>query len=212
MINTHRGLFRYTRLPFGISSAPGIFQRVIESILQGIDGVVVYLDDILITGASKEAHLKTLDEVLSRLDRAGLRVKKSKCEFMKSSVTYLGHRIDANGLHPLPDRVRAVKEAPTPTSVSKLKSYLGMLTYYSKFLPNLSTLLHPLYQLLRKDVDWKWGAAQTKSLLPQKTSLLPRSVSLTLTLLLSLLWLVMPQLTVWGQCCHTRWLMVQRGL
>ena len=217
VINTHRGLFRYTRLPFGISSAPGIFQRVIESILQGIDGVVVYLDDILITGASKEAHLKTLDEVLSRLDRAGLRVKKSKCEFMKSSVTYLGHRIDANGLHPLPDRVRAVKEAPTPTSatptsVSKLKSYLGMLTYYSKSLPNLSTLLHPLYQLLRKDVDWKWGAAQTKSLLPQKTSLLPRSVSLTLTLLLSLLWLVMPQLTVWGQCSHTRWLMVQRGL
>ena len=79
VINTHRGLFRYTRLPFGISSAPGIFQRVIESILQGIDGVVVYLDDILITGASKEAHLKTLVEVLSRLDRAGLRVKKSKC-------------------------------------------------------------------------------------------------------------------------------------
>ena len=91
VINTHRGLFWYTRLPYGISSAPGIFQRVIESILQGIDGVVVYLDDILITGASKEAHLKTLEEVLSRLDRAGLSVKKSKCEFMKSSVTYLGH-------------------------------------------------------------------------------------------------------------------------
>ena len=168
VINTHQGLFRYTRLLFGISSAPGIFQRVIESILQGMKGVVVYLDDILITGPSKEAHLKTLDEVLSRLDRAGLRVKKSKCEFLKTSVTYLGHRIDADGLHPLPDRVRAVKEAPTPNSVSKLKSYLGMLTYYSKFLPNLSTRLHPLYHLLKKDVDWSWGVAQTKAFTASK--------------------------------------------
>ena len=68
MINTHRGLFRYTRLPFGIALAPGIFQLVIESLLQGIRGVVVYLGDILITGKSDEAHLKALDEVLSRLD------------------------------------------------------------------------------------------------------------------------------------------------
>ena len=71
VINTHRGLFRYTRLPFGISSAPGIFQRVIESLLKGIDGVVAYMDDILITGNSEENHLKALDEVLSRLDKAG---------------------------------------------------------------------------------------------------------------------------------------------
>ena len=139
VINTHRGLFRYTRLPFGISSAPGIFQRVIESLLQGIDGVVVYLDDILVTGSTEESHLQALDEVLSRLDKAGLRVKQSKCEFLRKSVTYLGHRIDADGLHPLQDRVRAIEEAPTPTSVSTLKSYLGMLTYYSRFLPNLST-------------------------------------------------------------------------
>ena len=90
VVNTHRGLFRYTRLPFGIASAPGIFQRVIESVLQGIDGVVVYLDDILISGSTEKNHLDTLDEVLSRLDRAGLRVKRSKCEFMKSSVPYLG--------------------------------------------------------------------------------------------------------------------------
>ena len=168
VINTHRGLFRYTRLPFGIASAPGIFQRVIESLLQGINGVVVYLDDILITGDSEEAHLKALDEVLSRLDRAGLRVKRSKCEFMRPSVTYLGHRIDANGLHTLHERVRAVQDAPAPTSVSGLKSYLGMLTYYSKFLPNLSTTLHPLYQLLRKDVPWRWGHAEAKAFVAAK--------------------------------------------
>ena len=143
---------------------------MIQSILQGIEGVVVYLDDILITGCSKEAHLQTLDEVLSRLDKAGLRVKRSKCEFMKESVTYLGHRIDAEGLHPLPDRVRAIKDAPTPDSVSKLKSYLGILTYYSKFLPNLSTTLHPLYKLLRKDEDWAWGVAQGKAFLSMSCS------------------------------------------
>lgn len=137
VINTR--FFRYTRLPFGISSAPGIFQRVIESILQQIEGVVVYLDDILITGKSKEAHLKTLDEVFNRPDRAGLQVKQSKCEFLKSSVTYLGHKVNAEWLHPVPKRVRTVQEAPLPESVPQLKLYLGILTYYRKFLPNLST-------------------------------------------------------------------------
>ena len=163
VINTHRGLFCYTRLPCGIWSAPGIFQRVIESILQGIDGVVVYLDDILITGSSEESHLKTLDEVLSRLDKAGLRARRSKCVFMRPSVTYLGHHIDADRLHPLDDRLAAIQEAPKPTSVTTLKSYLGMLSYYSKFLSNLSTILHPLHKLLRKNVNWKWGLDQARA-------------------------------------------------
>ena len=168
VINTHKGLFRFTRLPFGISSAPGIFQRVMESLLQGIEGVVVYLDDILVTGSTEEAHLKALEEVLSRLERAGLKVKRSKCVFMRPSVTYLGHVIDADGLHPLKERVRAIKEAPTPRSVPELKSHLGMLSYYSKFLPNLSSTLHPLYDLLKKDVNWRWGAAQEKAFAASK--------------------------------------------
>ena len=111
VINTHRGLFRYTRLPFGISSAPGIFQRVMESILQGLPGVAVYLDDILVTGGSDTEHMARLGEVLARLEKAGLRVNKKKCEFMKSSVTYLGHRIDKDGLHPLPDKIEAIHGA-----------------------------------------------------------------------------------------------------
>ena len=80
VVNTHRGFFQYTRLPFGVSSVPGIFRRVIEGLLQGIEGVVVYLDDSLITGSMEEKHLKTLDEVLSHLDKAGLQVKRRKCE------------------------------------------------------------------------------------------------------------------------------------
>ena len=107
--------------------------------------------------------MQSLEEVLKRLNQAGLRAKKNKCLFMASSVSYLGHKIDAEGLHPLPDKLEAIKSAPTPTNVTELKSYLGLLTYYGKFLPNLSTQLEPLYRLLAKDVKWKWGKPQDKA-------------------------------------------------
>ena len=132
--------------------------------IESIEGAVV---DILITGSSEQAHL---NEVLSRLDRAGLRVRRGKCAFMRSTVTYLGHKIDADGLHPVPDRVTAIQEAPTPKSVSQLRSFLGMLSYYSKILPSLSTILQPLYHLLKKDVKWKWGVAQAKASMKLLTS------------------------------------------
>ena len=138
-INTHKGLFCYQRLPFGVSSAPGIFQRTMETILAGITRVLVYLDDIFITGSSQEEHVSNLKEVLSRLQQAGLCLRKDKCKFMVSSVQYLGHIIDANGLHPAPDKLKAVKNAPNPQNVTELKAYLGLLTYYSKFLPNMAT-------------------------------------------------------------------------
>ena len=160
VINTHKGLFQYTRLPYGISSAPGIFQKEMDNLLVGIPGVAVYLDDILVTGVTEQEHLKSLEEVLRRLGQSGLRVKKKKCLFMVPSVSYLGHKIDADGLHPLPDKLQAVKAAPTPRNVSELKSYLGLLTYYGKFLPNLSTHLEPLYRLLPKDSKWKWTKVQ----------------------------------------------------
>ena len=89
VINMHKGLFRYNRLPFGIASAPGIFQRVMEGLLSDIPGVLVYLDDILITVFTDTDHLKSLQETLSRLEKAGLRLQKQKCSFMVSSVSYL---------------------------------------------------------------------------------------------------------------------------
>ena len=117
VINTHQGLFEYTRLPFGVSSAPGIFQRVMESLLRGIINVVVYLDDILITGPDDETHLATLEAVLKRSSEAGLRVRKEKCVFLAPSVVYLGHKIDREGLYPVPKKEKAVQEAPRPTNV-----------------------------------------------------------------------------------------------
>ena len=100
-----------------------------DNLLKGIPGVCAYLDDILITGSSEEEHLSALEDVLHRLAKAGLRVKKHKCQFMVPSVSYLGHLIDAEGLHPLPDKIQAVQDAPAPRNVHTLKSYLGMLTY-----------------------------------------------------------------------------------
>jgi len=142
-INTHRGLYRYKRLPFGVASAPSIFQCTIESILQGIPHVTVYIDDILITGTTQEEHLHNLEEVLSQLEKANIRLKLCKCAFFLPSIHYLGHRISAQGLQPLTDKVKAIQDAPAPRNVSQLKSFLGSLNYYSKFLPNLSSTLAP---------------------------------------------------------------------
>ena len=164
VINTPRGLFRYNRLPFGISAAPGIFQRTLESLLQGIKNCVVYLDDILITGATNEKHLLTLDEVFSRPETAGLRLQRNKCKFLEPSVTYLGHLIDAEGLHPVPEKIKAIQDAPEPTDVSQLKSYLGLLSYYRKFMPNLSSVLAPLYNLLKADCHWRWHKEEQEAL------------------------------------------------
>ncbi|XP_065912011.1 uncharacterized protein [Dysidea avara] len=92
-------------------------------------------DNILISGADEPEHLQILGQVLIRLDNAGLRVKKEKCEFLVPSVTYLGHKIDANGLHPLPEKVKAVEDTPSPQNFHELRTHLGLISYYSKFLP-----------------------------------------------------------------------------
>ena len=117
-INTNKGLHQYTHLPFGISAAPSIFQRTMENLLKGIPRVIVYLDDILVTGENVEEHLKHLCEVLSRIQKAGVRLKRAKCSFLMPEVTYYGHVISQTGIHPAAEKVRAVCDAPVPTNVS----------------------------------------------------------------------------------------------
>jgi len=114
VINAHKGLYQYSRMPFGISSAPAIFQRAMDNILQGLSNVLCYLDDILITGATDQEHIRNLEEVLKRLQDHGIKVQNSKCTFLGTSVEYLGHIIDDKGLHTSPKKVAAVQEAPTP--------------------------------------------------------------------------------------------------
>ena len=127
-----------------------------DMILQGVPGAVCYIDDILITGKSEEDHLKNLKEVLTRLEKHGFRLKKDKCTFMANSVEYLGHRIDQEGIHALPHKVSAIVNAPAPTNVQELRSFLGLINYYSKFIRNLASLLHPLNQLLQVNKKWEW--------------------------------------------------------
>ena len=162
-INTHRGLFRYTCLPFGVASAPGIFQRVMEGLLKGVPGVVIYLDDILVTGKTKEEHMAALGEVLRRIESAGLRLRRDKCTFFSPAVTYLGYRIDREGLHPVPEKVAAIHNAREPKCVTELKSFLGLLTYYSRFLPNMASTLTPLYALLKESTLWRWGSTEREA-------------------------------------------------
>ena len=162
-INTPKGLFMYTRLPFGVSTAPGIFQRTLETLLQEIPKTAVYLDDILVSGSTPEEHHKNLNDVLTKLQKSGLRLKRSKCLFYQKSVTYLGHVIDGEGVHPTPSKLQSIEEAPAPTCVSELRSYLGMLNYYNKFIPNSSTVLKPLYDLLQHNVKWSWTEVQSNA-------------------------------------------------
>ncbi|XP_046975644.1 uncharacterized protein K02A2.6-like [Vanessa cardui] len=155
-INTSRGLYRFTRLVFGLASAPAIFQRAIEGVLSGIEGVLCLLDDILITGRDKAEHLERLHVVLSRLQNAGLTLQKEKCTFFQDEVTYLGFIISKDGLKKAPEKIKAMIEAPVPTNVNQLQSFLGLINYYRNFVPNISSILCPLYDLLKKGCTWNW--------------------------------------------------------
>ena len=146
-IHTHKGLFRYTRLPYGIASAPAIFQMTMDKILQGLNGVSCYLDDILVTGIDDTEHLNNLQKVFERLQEYGVQLKRSKCSFMSTSVEYLGYKIDAKGLHTTPQKVEAIQQAPNPKNVQQLRSFLGLVHYYGKFIPNLATITEPLNKL-----------------------------------------------------------------
>ena len=159
-INTSKGLFQYTRLPFGISSAPSIFQRFMDSVLSGLHGVASYIDDIVVTGKTHQEHLQNLDSVLTRLERAGLRLNRTKSTFMLPNIQYLGHVISAEGIKPSQGKVSALLEAPAPTDVQQLRSFLGAVNYYRRFIPNLSTTLAPLNQLLQKGRKWSWRKEQ----------------------------------------------------
>ncbi len=170
-INTHQGLFQFNRLPFGVSSAPAIFQRGMENLLRGCKNVAIYIDDILITGPTQEEHLKTLEKVLSILDEANVRLNYDKCQFLRSQVEYLGYVIDEHGLHPTEKKIQAIKEAPTPTNITELRAFLGIINYYGKFLPNLSSQLVPLHELLQKNTTWKWNKAQESAFQSAKNAL-----------------------------------------
>ncbi|KAM7315470.1 uncharacterized protein ISCGN_005253 [Ixodes scapularis] len=155
-ITTHKGLYLMNRLPFGIASAPAIFQREMDNMLKGIPGVACYLDEVLITGKSQEEHLRSLEEVFKRFAERGVRIKREKCAFFQDQLQYLGHVISPEGIRTSEEKVAAIVKAPAPADVSQLRSLLGAVNYYGKFVPQLATIVAPLYKLPHQDVKWQW--------------------------------------------------------
>lgn len=147
-----------------------------DQVLQGIDGVICYLDDILITRQATETHIKHLEEVLKRLKSHNLRMNREKCAFFQHSVSYLGHVVDAEGIHPMQEKFEAIAKAAVPTTVTELRSFLSLLSYYGKFIPNLSTLIAPMTGLLQKDVKWEWSPSCQKLFKEAKKQLLSNRV------------------------------------
>ena len=154
------GRFCFNRLPFGISSAPEIFQRTMSDILEGLDGVICQMDDILIHGRNHMEHDARVRAVLFRLQRAGLTLNIQKCEFSQGRLKFLGHIVDAQGVHADPEKTRAIGHFPTPTTVTELQRFMGMVNQLGKFVPGLDDINAPLRQLLRKDSAWYWDEAQ----------------------------------------------------
>ena len=116
------------------------------------------MDDIIVTGEDDAEHLRNLETVFRRLSEAGLRVNRLKCNFFQEHVEYCGHGVSARGLHKTPAKIDAISDARCPVNVTELRSFLGLVNYYARFLPNLATTLHPLNELLQKGVEWRWTA------------------------------------------------------
>ncbi len=127
-----------------------------DTILQDMDNVACIQDDILVTGKDDIDHLQNLEAVLNRLEEYGLHLKLDKCTFMQKSGIYMGCIISAEGIHPTEEKIAAIKKAPRPENVTQLRSFLGMVNYHGKFIPNLSAILHPLNRLLQKGQKFKW--------------------------------------------------------
>ncbi|XP_037521381.1 uncharacterized protein K02A2.6-like [Rhipicephalus sanguineus] len=175
-LNTLKGLYKVKRLPFGISAAPAIFQRFMETMLSGITGVCAYLDDVIISGKDATEHAERLEEVLKRLRNCNLRLGKNKCCFAVREVSFLGHRIDETGVHTNEEKVRAITNAPAPNCKQALQSFLGMLAFYDRFLKNRATIASCLYQLLQKDATWRWETKHQEAFDKLKRLLLSQTV------------------------------------
>ena len=156
-LNTHLGLYRLNRLPYGVASAPALWQRAMDALLGDLPNVKCMIDDIIVTGRTLEEHLQTLGTVLQRLSEAGLKLNLSKCVFFQDKVEYCGHVISSAGLHTQPSKVAAIIQAPPPANVTQVRSFLGLVTYYQRFIPDMATVLSPLTELLQNGKEFHWS-------------------------------------------------------
>ena len=163
---TKYGLYEYVTLPFGLCGAPSTFQRCMEMVLRGLQWktLLFYLDDIIVISSNIEEHFRRLDEVFSRLNQAGLKLKPSKCHLFKHEVLFLGHIVGEQGIKPNPDLVSSIKEWKSPKSTKQVQQFLGLANYYRRFIQNFSEIAAPLSQLTKKETVFKWTAQCQESM------------------------------------------------
>lgn len=175
-ISTHKGLYMFKRLPYGLASAPGILQREMDKMLSGIPGVGCFFDDIVVAGKDEKEVGERLYCVLKKLSDAGLTVKKEKCKFFSDKITFLGYEVDKNGLHIPNERIEAITNVQVPNNIQEVKAFLGLVNYYGKFVKGMSTIAGPLYELLRKNAKFCWGDKQKESFNKIKLTIVSNNV------------------------------------
>jgi len=165
------GRYRFMRLPMEINTAPEIYQRKMCELLHGIDGVLIYMDDVIIFGKSEEEHDCVLKEVLGRIKSSGLKLNKEKCEFKKEKLEFLGHVISSEGITASPEKIEALLKLKEPENVTELRRVLGLFNFVTKFVYKAQINLSPLNELLKKDTVWEWGEPQQQAFQNMKNSL-----------------------------------------
>ena len=160
--STPQGHFEFNRMPFGLKNAPATFQRAMNAALIGLQGIdcFVYLDDIVIYGASLREHNTRLKKILDTLRKYNLKLQPEKCAFLRKEVGFLGHIITPEGIKPDPEKTRAVKEFPIPTKLKELQAFLGLAGYYRRFIPGYSKIAKPLSSITSSKVEFIWTAEQ----------------------------------------------------
>ncbi|XP_062558257.1 uncharacterized protein K02A2.6-like [Armigeres subalbatus] len=158
------GVYRFRRLMFGIKSAPELFQREMENLFRGIEGVIVYMDDVLIHGATDEEHDEALKRVLQILKDRNMKINDQKSIYSVTEVEFLGHCVSKDGIRPTDERIKAILSLQAPSSVTELRSLLGLVNFVGRFVPNLSGLTHHMRQLLIKDCFFQWMEVHDKEL------------------------------------------------
>lgn len=156
--STHQGHYHFNRMPFGLKGAPLTFQKLMDTVLIGLQGIhcFIYIDDLVIYATTLEEHNKKLKAILNRLRKHNLKLQPSKCNFLRKEVCYLGHLITDKGIKPNPENVKAVIDFKTPSKVKHVRAFLGLVGYYRRFIKNFSKIAEPLNNLLKKNVDFAW--------------------------------------------------------
>ena len=162
---TRTGLYEFNVMPFGLSTAPATFERLMEMVMRGIQWkkCLVYLDDVVCIGRTFEDALENIQAVFERLRKAGLKVKPSKCEMLREEVKFLGHIVTRDGIMCDPGKIEAVKNYTIPKNVTDVRSFLGFVGYYRKFIRDFSSIATPLNELLCKDQKFYWGRRQQEA-------------------------------------------------